>query len=59
MGEKHQVALPKLISALTNQPVWTYLEFSKDFILHVDSSKNNLSSALYQQHQDRMRVIWQ
>ena len=47
-GEKHQVALEKLILAITNPPILTYLDFSKDFILHVDASKYGSGYALYQ-----------
>ena len=47
-GEKHQVALEKLILAIRNPPILTYLDFSKDFILHVDASKYGSGYALYQ-----------
>ena len=57
MGEKQQVALEKSISAVTNPPVLTYPDFSKDFILHVDASKDGLGCNLYQQQQDQLRVI--
>ena len=56
-GEKHQVALEKLIPAVTNSLVLTYPDFSKDFILHVDASKDGLGCALYQQQHDQLRVI--
>ena len=46
--EKHQVALKKLISAVTNLPVLTYPDFSKDSTLHVDASKGGFGYALNQ-----------
>ena len=48
-GEKHQVAVQKLISVVTNPLLLTYPDFSKDFILHVVASKDDLGCALYQQ----------
>ena len=56
-GEKHQVALEKLISAVTNPQVLTYSNFSKNFIVYVDASKNGFGSAPYQQQQEQLRVI--
>ena len=56
-GEKHQVAVQKLISVVTNPLLLTYPDFSKDFILHVVASKDDLGCALYQQQQDQLRVI--
>ena len=57
MEERHQVALKNLISAVTDQPVLTYLDFTNDFLIYADaSSMNGLSCALYQQHQDQLIV---
>ena len=55
MGEKHQVALGKFTSAVTNPAVLT--DFNTDFILDIDTSKYGLGFALYQQPQDQLRVI--
>ena len=57
MGEKHQVALGKFTSAVTNPAVLTYPDFNTDFILDIDKSKYGLGFALYQQPQDQLRVI--
>ena len=57
MGEKHQVALGKFTSAVTNPAVLTYPDFNTDFILDIDTSKYGLGFALYQQPQDQLRVI--
>ena len=56
-GERHQVALEKLISAVTNSPVLTYPDFSKDFTLHVDVSKDGFGCVLYHRQQDQLRMI--
>ena len=38
-------------------PVFSYLDFSKDFILHDDTSKDGFICAMYQQQQDQLRLI--
>ena len=38
-------------------PVFSYLDFSKDFILHDDTSKDGFICAIYQQQQDQLRLI--
>ena len=56
-GGGHHVVLEKLIPAVINSSVFTYLDVNKHFILHVDGSSNGLSFALYQQQQQQLRVL--
>ena len=54
---KHQAALEKLISAITNPPVMAYPDYTKPFILHTDVSERGLGAALYQKQDGQIRVI--
>ena len=57
MEEKHQVALENLIFVVINSIVLTYPDFSKDFLIYVDASKDGLGCFLYQQQQYRLKLI--
>ena len=54
---KHQPALEKLISAITNPPVMAYPDYTKPFILHTDASERGLGAAQYQKQDGQLRVI--
>ena len=38
-------------------PILSYADFEQPFILHADASEDGLGSILYQQQQDKLRVI--
>ena len=50
-------ALDKLITATTTMPILSYPDFDQPIILHTDASENGLGCILYQQQQDKLRVI--
>uniref|UniRef100_A0A8C7Y3F7 Gypsy retrotransposon integrase-like protein 1 n=1 Tax=Oryzias sinensis TaxID=183150 RepID=A0A8C7Y3F7_9TELE len=55
--EKHQEILERLIHMLTQPPVLAYPDFSPSFILHTDASQKGLGAVLYQNKDNKMRVI--
>ena len=55
--EIHQKVLEILLDKLVNPPIMAYPDFSKPFLLHTDASQEGLGAVLYQQQQDKLRVI--
>ena len=55
--EIHQKVLEILLDKLVNLPIMAYPDFSKPFLLHTDASQEGLGAVLYQQQQDKLRVI--
>ncbi|KAI7789706.1 hypothetical protein IRJ41_001809 [Triplophysa rosa] len=53
----HQGVLERLVGALTTPPVLGYANFELPFVLHTDASEQGLGAVLYQQQEDRLRVI--
>ena len=47
----HQQALETSVDCLTTAPILAYLDYEKDFILHVDASEKGLGALLYQEHE--------
>lgn len=56
-NKEHQEILERLIDMLTQPPVLAYPDFTRPFILHTDASQRGLGAVLYQNQQDKMRVI--
>lgn len=55
--EEHQRILERLIDCLVEPPVLGFPDFSKPFILHTDASAQGLGAVLYQQQDNKLRVI--
>ena len=56
--DTHQASLESLIQALTSPPILAYPDFTCQFILHTDASKDGLGAVLYQEDEDGvLRVI--
>ena len=56
--DTHQASLESLIQALTSPPILAYPDFTRQFILHTDASKDGLGAVLYQEDEDGvLRVI--
>ena len=53
----HQQALETLVDCLTTPPILAYLDYEKDFILHVDANEKGLSAVLYQEQEKVLQVI--
>ena len=54
----HQNSLELLIQALTSPPILAYPDFTRQFILHTDASKDGLGAVLYQEDGEGvLRVI--
>ena len=47
-GDRQQQAFTDIKQALVSPPVLDYPDFSKEFVLHVDASRNGLGGVLYQ-----------
>lgn len=56
-NKEHQEILERLIDMLTQPPVLAYPDFTRPFILHTDASQKGLGAVLYQNQDDKMRVI--
>lgn len=54
---EHQDTLERLIDMLTQPPVLAYPDFTCPFILHTDASQKGLGAVLYQNQDNKMRVI--
>lgn len=54
---EHQDTLEHLIDMLTQPPVLAYPDFTCPFILHTDASQKGLGAVLYQNQDNKMRVI--
>ena len=55
--EIHKKVLEILLDKLVSPPIMAYPDFSKPFFLHTDASQEGLGAILYQQQQDKLRVI--
>ena len=55
--KEHHEILEHLIDMLTQPPVLAYPDFTRPFILHTDASQKGLSAVLYQNQDEKMRVI--
>ena len=54
----HQASLESLIQALISPPILAYPDFTRQFILHTDASKDGLGAVLYQEDEKGvLRVI--
>ena len=56
-GEAQQQAFDAIISSLTNPPVLAYADYSIPFELHTDAFSNGLGAVLYQEQEDKKRVV--
>jgi len=56
-NKEHQEALDKLLEAISSPPLLSYPDYDKPFLLHVDASGKGLECALYQQHEDGLKVL--
>ncbi|KAL6481203.1 hypothetical protein MHYP_G00092830 [Metynnis hypsauchen] len=54
---EHTEVVEAIVKRLTSPPVLAYPDFNLPFILHTDASNKGLGAVLYQQQQDRLRVI--
>ena len=52
-----QCAFETIIQKLTSSPVLAFADLSSPFILHTDASNTGLGACLYQQQDNKMRVI--
>ncbi|KAL1278521.1 hypothetical protein QQF64_025194 [Cirrhinus molitorella] len=55
--DTHQKILEKLVDCLIQPPVLAFPDFSKPFVLHTDASNKGLGAVLYQQQDEKLRVI--
>ena len=55
--EEHQIALSKLIDAITTQPFLAYPDYEEEFFIHTDASGRGLGCILYQMQKGERRVI--
>ena len=55
--EEHQHILERLLDCLVEPPVLGFPDFSLPFILHTDASNQGLGAVLYQQQDNKLRVI--
>ena len=53
----HQQVLERLIECLVNPPILGFPDFNKSFILHTDASNQGLGAVLYQEQEEKLRVI--
>lgn len=56
-NEGHQRILERLIDCLVEPPVLGFPDFSKPFVLHTDASNQGLGAVLYQEQDNKLRVI--
>ena len=54
---EHQNVVSKFVEMLTNPPILGYPDFDLPFILHTDASNDGLGAVLYQQQNNKLRVI--
>lgn len=54
---EHQSVLSRLVEMLTNPPILAYPDFDLPFVLHTDASNEGLGAVLYQQQNNKLRVI--
>lgn len=57
LNEKQVEALFTLVDKVSTQPVLSYPQFDKEFILHTDASKEGLGAVLSQEQGDDTKVI--
>ena len=55
--QEHQDALEILIKHVTTEPVLCYPDFSKPYILHTDASGHGLGAVLYQEQEQKLRIV--
>ncbi len=56
--DQQQRVLETLTTALTSPPILAYPDFSRDFVVHTDASKDGLWAVLYKEDNDHtLRVI--
>ena len=55
--EQHQKAVETLLDRFVSSPILGYSDFSKPFVLHIDTSQEGLRAVLYQKQDGKMRVI--
>ena len=56
-GQEQQKAFTALIEKLTSPPILAFPDYTRSFTLHIDASNKGLGAVLYQQHDDKERVI--
>ncbi|KAL0185286.1 hypothetical protein M9458_002856, partial [Cirrhinus mrigala] len=54
---EYQDILERLVDMLTQPPVLAYPDFTRPFILHTDALQKGLEAVLYQNQDNKMRVI--
>ena len=54
---QHQEIVNNLLDLLKNPPVMAYPDFSLPFVLHCDASETGLGAVLYQEQEDKLRVV--
>ena len=57
LDNKQMDALKSLINAITSHPLLAYPDFKKPFQVHVDASETGLGAILYQDFDDKTKVI--
>ena len=55
--DEHQQILERLIDCLVEPPILGFPDFNKSFILHTDASNQGLGAVLYQEQEEKLRVI--
>ena len=54
---EHQEIVDFLLELLKNPPVMAYPDFSLPFVLHCDASETGLGAVLYQEREEKLRVV--
>ena len=55
--DEHSKALEILIKRVTTEPVLCYPDFTKPFVLHTDASGYGLGAVLYQEQEEKLRIV--
>lgn len=55
--EEHHQVVCHLVDKLSSPPVLSYPDFYQPFVLHTDASQDGLGAVLYQQREDKLKVI--
>ena len=55
--KEHQVIVDELLEQLLKPPIMAYTDFSLPFVLHCDASETGLGAVLYQEQDEKLKVI--